>query len=284
MNYQDLDIHLMSPAELQLAVDWAASEGWNPGLHDVDAFYATDPEGYYIGLLNGAMVGSVSAVKYSADFAFMGFFIVAPELRGGSLGPQLAEHALEHIQGATAGLDAVLEQAERYAGIWGFETAYHNMRYEGVAAIQGATDPNITPYTSADLAAVERYDRACFPAPRHVFLERWLVQPEAHAFVAREGNAVTGYGVIRPAHTGHRIGPLFADTPADADALFDALVSRVPEGAPVFIDIPGPNAAALNLVSQRRMTPMFETARMYRGGTPDVALDKVFGVTTLELG
>jgi hypothetical protein len=33
------------------------------------------------------------------------------------------------------------------------------------------------------------------------------------------------------------------------------------------------------------MTPMFETARMYRGGpAPQIALDKVFGVTTLELG
>jgi hypothetical protein len=32
------------------------------------------------------------------------------------------------------------------------------------------------------------------------------------------------------------------------------------------------------------MTPMFETARMYRGRAPDLPLDRIFGITTFELG
>jgi hypothetical protein len=32
------------------------------------------------------------------------------------------------------------------------------------------------------------------------------------------------------------------------------------------------------------MTPMFETARMYRGGAPSVDVGRVLGVTSLELG
>jgi len=35
----------MSRQELDLAVDWAAAEGWNPGLHDANCFYAIDPTG-----------------------------------------------------------------------------------------------------------------------------------------------------------------------------------------------------------------------------------------------
>ncbi len=282
--FEDLDIHVMSRDELSLTVEWAAAEGWNPGLHDVDAYYAMDPQGYFIGLIDGEIVGSVSAVKYSEDFAFMGFFIVKPELRGGSLGPQLAEHAARHVGSAVAGLDGVLEQAERYAGIWGFETAYHNMRYQGVATASGAVDANIVPYTPADLDAVEGYDRACFPAPRHAFLEHWLQQPDAHVLLYKDGDRLTGYAMIRPARSGYRIGPLFADDARRAEALFDALVARVPAGAPVYIDIPQPNAEALALVTRRNMTPMFETARMYRGDPPEIAIEKVFGVTTLELG
>ncbi|HLA33082.1 MAG TPA: GNAT family N-acetyltransferase, partial [Pseudomonas sp.] len=30
----------MTRAEVDLAIDWAAAEGWNPGLHDADCFYA----------------------------------------------------------------------------------------------------------------------------------------------------------------------------------------------------------------------------------------------------
>jgi hypothetical protein len=214
----------------------------------------------------------------------MGFFIVRPDHRGGLLGPKLVEHAFEHVGSAVAGLDGVMEQAERYAGIWGFEPAYHNMRYWGVSAAAGPIDPGISEYTPGDLEVVERYDRQCFPAPRHAFLEAWLRQPEAHVFLHRDGGALTGYGMIRPARDGYRVGPLFADDRRTAEGLFDALVSRVPAASAVYIDIPQPNADAPALVQARSMTPMFETARMYRGPAPMIALKKVFGVTTLELG
>jgi GNAT superfamily N-acetyltransferase len=274
----------MSRSELDTAIEWAAAEGWNPGLHDADAYYAADPSGYLMGLLDDVPVGSVSAVKYSPDYAFMGFFIVKPEYRGGFLGPRLVEQAFRYVGSAVAGLDGVLAQAEHYAGIWGFEPAYHNMRFEGVASGPGAEDRGVMAYSAADMEAIERYDRACFPAPRRAFLERWLGQPEAHALVCKDGDAIRGYGMIRPARSGFRIGPLFADDAGHAEALFDALVSRVPAGAPVFIDIPQPNAAALEMVTRRSMTPMFETARMYRGGVPEIAIERVYGVTTLELG
>jgi hypothetical protein len=280
----ELEIRAMTRDELDVAIGWAAAEGWNPGLHDADAYYASDPEGFLLGLQDGVPVGSVSAVKYGPDYAFMGFFIVKPELRGGLLGPRLAEAGFRHVGNAIAGLDGVLEQAGHYAALWGFEPAYHNMRYEGVATRVGPEDPKVTPYTSADLAEIERYDRACFPAPRWAFLESWLRQPEAHVLVYRDRVAVKGYGMIRPAREGYRIGPLFAEDRGIAEALFSALTSRVPSGSPVYMDIPQPNEAALALVTERGMTPMFETARMYRGGIPQIALDRVFGVTTLELG
>jgi hypothetical protein len=177
-----------------------------------------------------------------------------------------------------------MAQAQGYARIWGFEPAYHNMRYQGVAATSSAPVARIAPYTPADLDALERYDRACFPAPRHAFLERWLRQPDAHVLLYRDGETLRGYGMVRPARDGYRIGPLFADNAACTEALFDALVSRVPAGSHVFLDVPQPNAAALELVTRRNMTPVFETARMYRGRAPAIALDRVFGVTTLELG
>src|SRR5690606_30798068 len=133
MTTGNYNIRAMTREELDTAVEWAAAEGWNPGLHDADAYFATDPHGFFVAELNGELVGSISGVKYSPEYAFMGFFIVRPELRGGLLGPRLAEHAFRYLGAAVAGLDGVLEQAERYAGIWGFENAYRNQRYAGVS-------------------------------------------------------------------------------------------------------------------------------------------------------
>ena len=44
----------MTEADLKLALDWAAAEGWNPGLDDAHCFYAADPQGFFLGELDGA--------------------------------------------------------------------------------------------------------------------------------------------------------------------------------------------------------------------------------------
>ena len=50
----DLSIRTMRPDEISIAVNWAATEGWNPGLADDACFAAVDPEGFLIGELDGA--------------------------------------------------------------------------------------------------------------------------------------------------------------------------------------------------------------------------------------
>ena len=39
----------MTEADLAPALEWAAAEGWNPGLHDAHCFYAADPQGFPVG-------------------------------------------------------------------------------------------------------------------------------------------------------------------------------------------------------------------------------------------
>jgi hypothetical protein len=51
-------------------VNWAAAEGWNPGLAEYACFAAVDPEGFLICELNGASAATVSCVNYGGSFAF----------------------------------------------------------------------------------------------------------------------------------------------------------------------------------------------------------------------
>jgi hypothetical protein len=58
-------IRPMQREELAFAIELAAAEGWNPGLHDAQCFYAADPGGFLIGELAGEPVGCISAVSYA---------------------------------------------------------------------------------------------------------------------------------------------------------------------------------------------------------------------------
>jgi len=77
-----LSIRTMRPEEIALAVDWAAAEGSNPGLGDAACFATVDPGGFLIGELDGAPAATISCLDYDARFAFLGFYIVRPDLRG----------------------------------------------------------------------------------------------------------------------------------------------------------------------------------------------------------
>jgi len=90
--------------------------------------------------------------------------------------------------------------------------------------------------------------------------------------------------VIRPCRTGFKIGPLFADSPDIAEKLFGALAGKVSPQTPLFLDIPATNPAALSLAQGHRMTPVFETGRMYNKEAPAVPMEKIFGATSFELG
>ncbi len=94
---------------------------------------------------------------------------------------------------------------------------------------------------------------------------------------------LAAWGVIRPCRTGHKIGPLVADDRAAAEVVFTALVTAI-GGGEVFLDIPSVNRDAVALAQGHGLAPVFETARMYTGPIRPLRLDRVFGVTTFELG
>ena len=81
-----LTIRTMTPDEIGLALDWAAAEGWNPGLYDAAPFLAADPEGFLIGFLEDVPVAMISAVRYGKTFGFLGFYLVRPDRRGQGYG------------------------------------------------------------------------------------------------------------------------------------------------------------------------------------------------------
>ncbi|MBI1206546.1 MAG: GNAT family N-acetyltransferase [Azospirillum sp.] len=277
-----LSIRTMSRDELEMAIGWAAAEGWNPGLHDGTPFHATDPEGFLVAVMDGRAVGAISAVRYPEGFAFIGFYVVCPERRGRQPGFALARAALARVAGAVSvGIDGVVARQANYTRL-GFALAYRNIRMAGPAAA-GGIKKALVDLREVPFGALAAADRRWFPAPRPHFLANWLALPDSRGVARWVDGRIAGYGVIRRCREGAKIGPLFAEDDATAEALFMGLCAGFTAG-PVFLDTPEVNPAALALAQRHGLTPSFETARMYLGPPPALDLAGVFGVTTFELG
>jgi GNAT superfamily N-acetyltransferase len=281
-------IRAVSAAEFASAVDWAAAEGWNPGLDDLAVFHAADPQGFLMGFIDGEPVSSISVVRYGDDFGFLGFYIVDPKHRGTGVGIATWNAGIEHLKGRTIGLDGVVAQQDNYRKS-GFALSGRNIRHTGVPnrSAVAQKDCEIRPVEADDLDMLADYDRAHFSADRSGFLQQWVLpggSVRRKSLLALSGGSVAGYGTIRACRTGYKIGPLFADHADIAETLFASLAGSVAANSEVSLDTPEGNVAAVAMAHRAGLVPAFETARMYRGKDPNLPLEQIFGITTFELG
>lgn len=282
----ELEIRQMSRAELDTLVDWAAGEGWNPGIHDADIFWATDPEGFIAAESGGELIGGGSIVAYGGHFGFMGFFIMRPEHRSRGLGRRLWFYRRDRLlsrleEPAVIGMDGVFDMQPFYAR-GGFELSHRDLRFEGMGA---PFSPPATVVEARDVpfGQLADYDTDHFPCPREHFLKAWIGQPDSRALATVVDGSIRGFGVIRRCRLGCKIGPLFAADAGTADTLFRSL-GDFAVGEPVFLDVPENNPLALALAQKHRLKEVFGCARMYYGPPPVQPRDEIFGVTTFELG
>lgn len=287
----ELVIRGMTRAEVDVLIDWAALEGWNPGLHDAAIFWAHDPDAFIAAELQGELIGGGAITAYGDEFGFMGFFIVRPEFRGHGYGNALWLARRDRLRarlrpGATLGMDGAFEMEPYYAR-GGFVRSHRDIRFSSEipsGQIAPASDGGgLVPLRDVDFDDILAYDRSCFPARRETFLRAWVNQPDSLALASRLEGRLVGYGVVRRCRSGCKIGPLFADDLAAATGLYHGL-ARFAAGGPLFLDVPENNPAALALAQNEGMTEVFGCARMYLGVPPAIADARVFGVTTFELG
>ena len=273
-------------AEFNLAVDWAAKEGWNPGLEDEEIFWESDPEGFVCVEREGEVIATGSIVSYNGAFGFMGFFIVREDLRGQGIGRRFWHWRKGQLQsrlqpGASIGMDGVFDMQPFYAS-GGFEFSHRNLRMEGIGQTR-VIKPGIVELSRIPFELVSEYDRHCFGFTRDPFLRKWIAMKQAKAYGAYDDHNLKGFGVIRKCLSGYKIGPLFADNAEIGESLFSALANEA-IGEPLILDTPENNPAAIDLANRHGMKEVFGCARMYCGSAPSLPWERIFGVTTFELG
>lgn len=267
----------MTLDELDLALDWAAGEGWNPGLGDAAAFHAADPSGFLVAEAGGAPVAAISVVNHSDRFAFLGLYLCRPDWRRRGIGMALWSAGLAHAGGRTVGLDGVAAQEANYARS-GFARTGATIRFEGRPV--GPTVPGLREVVPSDLPQLLELDRAAIGVERARFLAAWVTpSPDRRTFVVEEDGRVAAFATARLCRTGCKIGPVNAPDAGHALSLAAAFV----QDGPSIIDVPDGKAEFIAALAAQGCRETFRTARMYRGPAPQ-GNGHEQAIATMELG
>lgn len=277
------------------AINLGKSEGFCPGKDDV-CFFAADPNGFFVGLLNGKKISTCSLVKYENKQAFLGYNILEKEFRGRGYGSKALKHALETVDDSyNIGLDAFIGTTGIYEKR-GFEVVWNNRRYtinasEAMAITQTSESVVIKPVCEVDFENVIKYNASVFGCDRCSFLKEWVNAPHHKGFVAMDySDNVLGFVIIREmVDGGFKFGPLFADSAQIACSLIKfsgEIVAKAAEGDRfILIDMIEANPEAIAIVEEIGCDYESKTCRMYTKGIPkDFLKEKVFGLTSVEIG
>ncbi len=286
INIKDLQFQKLDLNGLKTLVKWAKEEGWNPGAYDADVFYKTDSDGFYGYFYEDSLIAGGSIVSYNSEFGFMGFFIVKKEYRSLGIGRKLWYQRRDTLlarldKDASIGMDGVVDMQPFYKE-GGFKIAFRDIRYERIGELFDI-DKNISSIKEVDISSILEYDKNCFGFFRPQFILPWLKLPDNKTFKYMQDGQLKGFVIIRKADTGYKICPLFADDERIAKELFKACLNSSID-APLYLDIPEVNQGAVNIIKEFDAKYIFECARMYYGKTPNIDVEKIYGVTTFELG
>jgi len=260
--------------DLRLVLAWAAEEGWNPGLEDADAFFAADPQGFFVATDNGEPVAAISVVNHTDQFAFLGLYLARPSHRGRGIGYALWNHAIAHAGDRTIGLDGVPDQQDNYVAS-GFRPAGGTTRFSGQLTARTSTQSN----GSVDIDSLIVAEGAASGCRKGAYLSAWFQDtPTRKTLTLGSGRA---FCTVRKCGNGAKVGPLLAPDRATAEEL---LYQAAAWGeAEIIVDVPQAATGLRALCVDLGLVPSFETARMYRGPY-SAQTPSYFAVTTLELG
>ena len=69
----DLKFEKLNQSGLSTLLSWAEIEGWNPGIDDIETFWATDPNGFYADIDPGFQVSTYMRIRIHWLIFFISF-------------------------------------------------------------------------------------------------------------------------------------------------------------------------------------------------------------------
>ncbi len=277
--------NVKSAAELRTRIARAYElEEWNTCADDCEAFFALDPNAFFVGEINGEPVSFISAIKYNT-LSFLGLYYVEPKFRGMNLGRTIWNKAWERVSDQTISLDGVETMVDKYETM-GFKKFYPFSGYRfGTSQFANLT-PCSKIETPINMQEVIAYDKKIFGQDRTALLTVWCKTNAVSFIVKDEEGEICGLSWLRKACEGYRIS-LYANSYQTALDLIIANCKTL-QDTTIDIDLPHQNPGAMELLKNFKMEWVDNVTRMMRphngDAIPALQIDQIYGISSWEIG
>ena len=296
-----------SVKDLSIYKQVCKEQGWLLGKHDLELFYATDPNGYYMGFLHDQPVSVTSLVKYGhGKLTIFGMFALLQKFQNKGFMSVIKNFAVNKIIDKKNCLFAFVIPEVEEITLKNYEqlnmyTAWidYEFTFQAKEAASVLNDPlkdiTLDLYQEPDFGKLLRYDSKVFSQPRRGFLETLVTLPSCTSIVASipGSGEIVGYCAIRET-TNDEIcyfSPWFANDVKIAQALLKkaALFACERNDKIKFKSImPGINEDGIRLVQTFSSLQVDKHMRLCIGNIPEGVKNnskkRVFGISSPCLG
>jgi GNAT superfamily N-acetyltransferase len=252
-------IDRLSPDDLDDCLALAQDREWPPERHkwrllfDVGTVYGVRDEA-------GKVIATTILTRYGAGLAAISMVLVATSHGRQGLGRALMTQAISDAGDATVVLNATEYGRPLYERL-GFVTVGRTFTHIGHFTGGGAGASR--PVTPADRGAIHRLDTDVNGVDRKILVDRLPAFASQVRAVVVQG-AITGYGAAWPNHGTTVIGPVVAESPAEARGLIADLAAGV--DGPTRLDLDDRHPELHGWAVRRGLELRTSTAVMTLGG------------------
>lgn len=172
----------------------------------------------------GRVVGSAMWFPLGAEHVAIGMVITSPRLQEHGAGRWLMGHIFDQVGARGKVLNATRAAYRLYISL-GFMPLSPSYQHNGVVTGLAANPGGTRLLQDADRPAIHALDSAAMGVARPDVVERLLAQSDGRV-IERDGQ-VSGFALCRKFGRGHVVGPVVAETDADAIALVAPFVAAM---------------------------------------------------------
>lgn len=226
----------MTRADIPGGLQLCRASGWNQLSRDWEHFLEVNPAGARVLDRQGHVVGTVTTLRYGR-VGWLAMVLVDPAERRRGFGSRLLSTGLELLADVeSVRLDATPAGEGMYRAR-GFVEQARLSRMTGMMLgdVRSGRWPAVRPMTPADLSRVANWDAEAFGLDRRALLHWLYAGAPEYAWVALQGDRVTGYVLGRHGFDFEQLGPIVAQDVTVATQLAGACLGRH-AGRPFVID------------------------------------------------
>ena len=196
--------------------------GWNQTEKDWQVLIKQNPEYCLKGTINNKIIATVTSFNYEKKLAWIGMMIVKKEFRGRGISQLLMKNVLEKLHDfSSVKLDATPEGRYVYKKFEFLDEYVIRRMTTDHLNVSGGNKINgiVLPIFEDHIPEILDYDYHIMKFDRSLLLNHLIKTSSEDNYQLIRDNKICGYILSRPGSKKEYIGPLIADSEADAKAL-----------------------------------------------------------------